>query len=235
MGRFALLLLFAVRALAGIGPPNPDIVGTAGNRVLFNAALDLWSSDGTAEGTMRIFSAIDPGSARVQFHGLLYFTKPVGKSYGNPQLWRTDGTAAGTQLVIEASVGIQAVTAIGDSLWIQTPQRAYLSDGTAAGTVVVPQPPRFDSWPEVCVGHAVLVGRSERPALREPLHVLLEIAPRHEDATRARHAAEADVGPEPDDAPRIAAAGMQLAEDDDVVEIEGDRTLRPSLGHGREV
>jgi ELWxxDGT repeat protein len=152
--RFALLLLFAVRALAGIGPPDPDIVGTAGHRVLFNAGLDLWSSDGTAEETMRVFSAIVPGSIRVQFHGLLYFTKPVGKSYGNPQLWRTDGTAAGTQLVVDAIVGIQAVTVIGDSLWIQTPQRTYLSDGTAAGTVVVPQLPWLDSWPDACAGRA---------------------------------------------------------------------------------
>src|SRR2546428_11079158 len=61
--------------------------------------------------------------------------------------------------------------------------------------------------------NAPLVGRRERPALGEPLHVLFEIAPADEHPAPARRAAKTDVGAEPDDAPRVAAARMRLAQD----------------------
>jgi len=103
---------------------------------------------------MPIFSSIGVISHRVTFHGLLYFTKPVGASYGDPQLWRTDGTAAGTQLVLDAQVGIQWVIAIGDSLLFQTPQKTYRSDGSPAGTHEIPRMPHFSTQPIVCAGNA---------------------------------------------------------------------------------
>jgi len=109
---------------------------------------------------MPIFPLTAPITPRVTFHGLLYFTKPVGASYGDPQLWRTDGTAAGTQLVLDAQVGIQWVIVIGDSLLFQTPQKTYRSDGSPAGTNEIPRMPYFSTWPTVCAGNAFVPSSS---------------------------------------------------------------------------
>src|SRR5581483_7428859 len=81
-----------------------------------------------------------------------------------------------------------------------------------------------------------LVRRRQRSALDEPLDVALEGGAPGEHAAAASGADEADVGAQPDDAPGVAAAGMRLPEDDDIVEIEGERSLRATCAcraHGR--
>jgi hypothetical protein len=80
-----------------------------------------------------------------------------------------------------------------------------------------------------------LVGRGERPALCEPLHVLLEIPPCHEDSPAAGAATKADVSAEANDAPGVPTAGMLLPQDDDIVEVKRYRALRTRLRHGGEV
>src|SRR5947208_14079115 len=84
-------------------------------------------------------------------------------------------------------------------------------------------------------GKQGLVGRSERSARYEPLHVLFEIATRDEDPPSASRTPQADVGAEPDDAPGVAAAGMRLSQDDDVIEIERNRSFDRGRRHRREV
>jgi hypothetical protein len=81
----------------------------------------------------------------------------------------------------------------------------------------------------------LLVGRCEWPALGEPLHVLLEIAPRNEHATAAGTATKTNVGTEPDDAPGVSAAGMLLSQNNNVIEVERHGTLGARRRHGREV
>ena len=84
-----------------------------------------------------------------------------------------------------------------------------------------------------------LVRRGLWPARNEALDIALDRRARHEHAVLARRAAEADVGAQPDDAPRVSAAGMRLAQRDDVVEVEreGAFALRgrdARLVHSRE-
>ena len=82
-----------------------------------------------------------------------------------------------------------------------------------------------------------LVRRGQWPARNEPLDIALERRTRHEHAVLAGRAAHADVRAQPDDAPGVAAAGVRLAQDDDVVEIQGQRPLRGSRAnraHGAE-
>jgi hypothetical protein len=83
--------------------------------------------------------------------------------------------------------------------------------------------------------NARLVGRSERPALGEPLHVLFEIPPGDEHAAPAGHAPNTDVCPDPNDAPGVAPARMGLPQDHEIVEKERHRALRAGWRHGREV
>ena len=51
-------------------------------------------------------------------------------------------------------------------------------------------------------------------------------AARDEHAVFAGHAAQADVGAKPDDAPGVAAAWVRLAQHDDVIEVERHRADR---------
>ena len=84
-----------------------------------------------------------------------------------------------------------------------------------------------------------LVRRGLWPARNEALDIALDRRARHEHAVLAGRAAEADVGAQPDDAPGVSAAGMRLAQRDDVVEVERERSFAPGwrdarLGHSRE-
>lgn len=102
-----------------------------------NAGWELWTSDGTAAGTLPIV-AVAPGI------GTSTTTTPIAAGadgayfsilrYGGAQLWRSDSTAPGTKMLLDdPSLGGvlfasgAKVFAFGRDLWV--------TDGTPAGTL----------------------------------------------------------------------------------------------------
>ncbi len=136
--------------VASITPaePNPFLSGVSpcavfGGRLYLSAddgasGYELWSTDGTAAGTVRVKDIVAgasgsyPRNLTVQGDHLLF--SPVGSA-----LWKTDGTEAGTVLVKNVTATEMAV------LGTQVLFRSYNSpnvelwktDGTEAGTVLV--------------------------------------------------------------------------------------------------
>lgn len=128
------------------------------------SGLELWRSDGTADGTRRVVE-LAPGTlgidgtsggdersdvAQITIRmlpaaGRLFFTaRPTGTAL---ELWESDGTAAGTHAIARLTDdwGWPDGAAAGDRLYIsvgshRTGSRLWTSDGTAAGTVSVPVP-----------------------------------------------------------------------------------------------
>jgi ELWxxDGT repeat protein len=127
------------------GYPEPSAV--AGGRLLFRAYpnypfQELWASDGTTAGTVRLGTVVPNLSSTTGFatlDGTLFFS-------GQDGLWKSDGTGAGTVRVKETPGGApQELTAAGDRLyfWItdlEPSTSLWSSDGTEAGTVQVPLP-----------------------------------------------------------------------------------------------
>jgi ELWxxDGT repeat protein len=142
---------------ASSSPENLTAVSAglfAAGKLFFSAddgtsGVELWVSDGTAAGTVRV-KDIHPGSsssAPMELTALgttLFFTADDGAA--GRELWKSDGTEAGTVRVkdiypgpvsshclVLTSVGgklfFQAFTALGAELW--------KSDGTEAGTTLV--------------------------------------------------------------------------------------------------
>jgi ELWxxDGT repeat protein len=139
--------------LADVGPGlydyHQDALIVAGNRLFFdapepsplNAWEDLWSSDGTAQGTGPVTGFQQQGLGEITAAGgrVFFFTTPPGSP--SPQLWVSDGSKAGTRLVsavpgigLMIAAGKQAVFVANDAT--QKPQ-IWRSDGTAAGTRLV--------------------------------------------------------------------------------------------------
>jgi len=152
-----------------------------GKRVVFygrsaDEGLELWSSDGSADGTARI-TTFRPGSQPVGVgplvacRGIAYFASdgitPAGDQYWS-HLWRSDGTQAGTYPIGEDSGGgwrgltANPIGCLGSSVvvlhWDLEADTQYLaiSDGTVTGThplletgynVVVDYPAReYHGW-----------------------------------------------------------------------------------------
>lgn len=107
-------LSFWMACGGGGSQPKPALPATA--PVLFTAGdsihgVQLWASDGTAQGT-RMVKQIHPegwafpnslATTFAAFDGKVYF--PAQDPAHGYELWRTDGTAAGTQLVLDALPG----------------------------------------------------------------------------------------------------------------------------------
>lgn len=102
--------------------------------------------------TVALVKDINPGAAGCYLNGLVnvggdvYFL--AADAAHGLEVWRTDGTSAGTSLVVDLypgpNSGANAVGRIGDKILVMggygpsnTPYSIYLSDGTAAGTVVL--------------------------------------------------------------------------------------------------
>lgn len=128
----------------GINDSNPKSL-TASNNLLFFAVWDgqtsqeLWRSDGTEAGTIRLKTA--PVDHLKDVHGSLFFTSH--DNYFHPQLWKSDGTVAGT-MPVKTIIGHGSFSSSDtffdvhgllffslnqDTLWV--------SDGTEAGTVII--------------------------------------------------------------------------------------------------
>lgn len=118
------------------------------------AGNELWITDGTTAGTIML-KDINPGSASAYpgnltvMNGFLYFSATDGTN--GVELWRTDGTAANTLLVKDiapgnpsalTTVGSCYFTAVNNMLFFTaylpaSGNELWVSDGTAAGTVMV--------------------------------------------------------------------------------------------------
>ncbi|MCE9672851.1 hypothetical protein LY474_34100 [Myxococcus stipitatus] len=106
--------------------------------------VELWSSDGSAEGTVRLASfgavaALDGASLRVGDALLFFLSQPDGTF-----LWRTDGTAEGTRVVERLDAGAVRVGDARDpvsggpglfTLLDTSGTEVWRTDGTEAGTV----------------------------------------------------------------------------------------------------
>jgi ELWxxDGT repeat protein len=111
------------------------------------ARVELWRSDGTTAGTVRVLDfgpESSVGSAQVVEDGTLFISLTTPR-YGS-ELWRTDGTARGTTLVADIVPGPRGSSpgnfrAVGRRLFftVEHPIRGlafWRTDGTAAGTTL---------------------------------------------------------------------------------------------------
>lgn len=135
--------------------PGCDSKGVAVGNIIYFAGYDasngvqLWKTDGTAPGTIRLTSAqsTTKGSFGVCYltalNGRIYFSAGDALSGFGNELWTSDGTPAGTLLVDDINPGAansspQFLTAFAGKLYFSADgghgAALWASDGTAAGT-----------------------------------------------------------------------------------------------------
>jgi ELWxxDGT repeat protein len=143
------------------GIPNfssPQDLTNVGGTLFFWAydgnGVEVWRSDGTADGTQPVealsFPVLTPPDL-TNVAGTLFFVRD-GETDGY-ELWRSDGTAAGTQMVKDINPGIDAygfpnsspptdLTNVGGTLFFSADDgthgfELWRSDGTTSGTQMV--------------------------------------------------------------------------------------------------
>jgi ELWxxDGT repeat protein len=135
--------------------PITTVGGTAYWASKSGNTYELWKSDGTTAGTVRLktFTGTSPGSI-TPVNGTLFFR--AGDAGAGGELWKSDGTEAGTIRVKDilpgtASSNPTALADVGGTLYFTaagpSPLGAEIwrSDGTEAGTVLVAAPGGADS------------------------------------------------------------------------------------------
>lgn len=102
-------------------------------------AVDLWRTDGTAAGTLRLtFNHIVPDNL-VEFNGRLFFT---ARFNGVHEIWSSDGTAAGTAPITKfAELGLSQyelgkLTVHGHRIFFAYGSQLWTTDGTGQGTTL---------------------------------------------------------------------------------------------------
>jgi ELWxxDGT repeat protein len=121
--------------------PDPDELVQLGDALFFRRGGDLWTSDGTPEGTRRVADVYPLVLTSSRF--LLFFASTTG-------LWASDGTEAGTRLASPLDLStsprfdndVAEMAALGDGLVFEaddgvTGIELWYSDGTPQGTVLV--------------------------------------------------------------------------------------------------
>ena len=103
---------------------------------------ELWRTDGTAEGTVRLLTVQAPG--RIQRLGAFQDTVVFFiESPHHLEIWRSDGTVAGTFQIAHQAGRLQVAgvggtgTEVYFEIWAPGSQDLWRSDGTAEGTVRV--------------------------------------------------------------------------------------------------
>ena len=156
-------------------PLARDLEGSGG-RLFFAVydlgwGADLWTSDGTPQGTARVDLPLGEVQFITDLNGagtVLLAARGVGGSApgAGQELWRSDGTAAGTVLVKDISPGPQAdsfpryLTNVNGTVFFAADdgthgRELWKSDGTEAGTMLVkdlvPGAGSSDPWGLVAV------------------------------------------------------------------------------------
>jgi ELWxxDGT repeat protein len=134
-------------------------------RVLFGArtsdeAATLWSSDGTAAGTVQV-SAATPWPHNFVRHGEhLFFTGALpwyegARIHRRQGLWRTDGRAAGTEQLDENLQDLDLLASVGDFLFLRARDESagegtgiepWRTDGTREGTLQIADIDQTREW-----------------------------------------------------------------------------------------
>lgn len=133
----------------GCSEPTAGSARTA-NGLLFmltqcSAGIELWATDGTPDGMLRLTHAegdgaleLVPGVLATQGSRVLFAVRESGIS-----LWESDGTPAGTQELVALGPAVETVrhlTVLGEEIYFVAvsadfpEQSAWRSDGTVAGT-----------------------------------------------------------------------------------------------------
>ena len=144
------LLSATVQSFANINQTNPwatvHEIEAVGSDVYFVASennstsLDLWKTDGTTTGTIRLtgLGAKDSEPKHLtNVNGTLFF-RGFSSAEGH-ELWKTNGTVAGTTLVRSLKSGpagpvLNNFTSFNSVLYFAAEGHLYRSNGTSAGT-----------------------------------------------------------------------------------------------------
>ncbi len=144
-------------------------------RRIASGDFELWSTDGTPQGTTRVVD-INPGLASstpcglILFKNRLYFSADGGASNGGLELWSSDGTAAGTTRFTDLNPGSASASpslgyifndnlyflGIGTSGVAQT----WRTDGTVSGTRPLVDGSIFNGGPTATVNGRMLMYRA---------------------------------------------------------------------------
>lgn len=106
------------------------------------SGVGLWKSDGSAVGTVRLFSSVNPTDL-TSAGSLVYFLTDEG--FEEPSvLWKTDGTTAGTAPIREFDSISEALASFGGALFFsaldgEQGHQLWKTNGSLAGTVLVKQ------------------------------------------------------------------------------------------------
>ena len=127
-----------------------------------NSSVSLWASDGTAEGTRKVYAAAGPFTLsfieELTAAGQQAFFLGDDFEYGR-ELWASDGTLEGTRRVVDLAPGAASsspsdVAAFGDRVLFSADdgehgRELWVSDGTAEGTHLLEiQPGPRGSYPQ---------------------------------------------------------------------------------------
>lgn len=142
--------------ISAFNPPHTTVIGTAGaQRLVFTLDVgngitfsdDLWSSDGTVGGTIKLGSFDWIEGAIDRFINDEHFELPSTGQHavfrGDGHLWATDGTISGTVDLSETTPALAGLGATSELVGIGTKvaflmtttvQSLWVTDGTAGGT-----------------------------------------------------------------------------------------------------
>lgn len=142
---------------SGVLQPESTWSQTLGGKLYFGARssaeddLELWSTDGSTEGTVRVGALPSPPGSRVGYFAragerLLIFVQRSDDG-ALTDLWSSDGTLARTERIASLRMGFYPALAAGASLLYFTApapddpsplsQALWVTDGTGAGTRVL--------------------------------------------------------------------------------------------------
>jgi ELWxxDGT repeat protein len=105
--------------------------------------LEIWKTDGTAEGTRLLASTDAGGSGQFVTSGGKAFFKVHRRASHTQELWASDGTVEGTGKVVGFTGSIHGLATMPDGrlligVWYRNVgYELYISDGTPQGTVLI--------------------------------------------------------------------------------------------------